>query len=318
MERRMRRGLTLLMYHRILPMEECRSYPLASLVIPVDVFRCQLHWLYENCMVLPVEQALARLDSQESFKKPLVALTFDDGYVDNYELAASLLEEHGLRATFFITTGFVESQRPLWYDRAADAWMRVAPKDRTALMDSLRPHTASNLSDLNGIQLWMAALKTADPKVRMEMVDMAESFVEGENSPDMYRPMTIAQVRELHDRGHEIGSHTVTHPILPQLDNGSLKEELERSSACIREWTGGDIKGFCYPNGDFDQRVEHAVAEAGYGYACTMQTGFNQPPVRMTRLSRLPVTMQRMVRSDGSHDQLGFRAELCRLREWWR
>jgi peptidoglycan/xylan/chitin deacetylase (PgdA/CDA1 family) len=92
-----------------------------------------MQWLSGNCNVMPVREALAALAAGIPSKKPLVAVTFDDGYADNFEVAAPILEVHGLRGTFFITSGFVENAAPLWYDRAADAWKRLSHANRKVL-----------------------------------------------------------------------------------------------------------------------------------------------------------------------------------------
>ena len=73
----------------------------------------------------------------------------------------------------------------------------------------------------------------------------------------------------------------------------------------------------CYPNGDYDARVEHAVTEAGYHYACTVSEGINTTNSVRTRLDRVPVTMHRTMR-EKVHDPVAFRAEVCRLRALWR
>ncbi|KJS28615.1 MAG: hypothetical protein VR64_23850 [Desulfatitalea sp. BRH_c12] len=306
----MRRGLTILMYHRILPSEQCIEYPLESLVIPSDVFQKQMQWLAGHCNVMPAREAIEALATGRPFKKPLVAVTFDDGYADNFEVAAPILETQGLRGTFFITSGFVADGAPLWYDRAADAWQRMSHAARKGL-------ARLNSMPSTDIRTWMAWLKQAAPDVRINLVEKAESLAGGSISRGLYRPMSIKQVTALSKRGHEIGSHTVTHPILPQLDDALLKDELERSAQHLSEWTGTDVIGFCYPNGDLDERVERAVLDAGYQYACAMHSGFNRRAV-LTRLARLPITMQRTVRGGCTHDALGFRAELCRFRDWIR
>jgi peptidoglycan/xylan/chitin deacetylase (PgdA/CDA1 family) len=318
-ERGMRRGLTILMYHRILPEAQCHNYPLNSLVIPVDVFRQQMDWLTANFRVLPVKEAMEELLSGGPFTNPLVAVTFDDGYADNFELAAPVLEEHGLRATFFVSSGFVDKGKVQWFDRAADAWTHISDENRKFLLEQVQ----SGMKLLNGAPplntyTWMSCLKRVDPAARIDLVKKAESLAGRLINPELYRPMTPGQVAELYRRGHEIGSHTVNHPILPQLADDQLQEELKLSAEQLRKWTGGQIVGFCYPNGDFDSRVEQAVIKAGYTYACIIKGEMNRPDTSATRLVRRPITMRRTVRTGCKHDGLGFRAELCGLRELWR
>ncbi len=319
-ERCMRQGLTILMYHRILPAAQCRAYPLASLVIPIDVFRQQLRWLAARCRVVPVRDALAEISAGGTRAKPLVAVTFDDGYNDNHSLAAPILEEYGLRGTFFVTSGFVAEGRPQWYDRAAVAWQHAGRQQRRLLLQALPAMADGRLAenvDGRGIQTWMEGLKRTAAAERMKLVMKAETLAGKFLDLSGYQPMSPEQVKDLHGRGHEVASHTVSHPILPQLSDTSLAAELRDSAAQLNAWTGAAVSGFCYPNGDYDLRVEEAVLEAGYGYACTVEEGRNQHDVCPTRLARLPMTMQRIM-SGCSHDHLGFRAELCRVRALWR
>lgn len=324
-QRRMRCGLTILMYHRVLPASQCSGYPLDSLVVPVEAFRGQMQWLAQHCDVRPVGLGLRAL--QESGRKatsgrPLVSVTFDDGYADNFELAAPLLSELGIRGTFFVTTGFVQSGEAMWFDLAADAWARLDEAQRRDLMDQLQAALATNgtqpLQQRAETRVWMERLKRAPEEVRLRMVAAAQSRAAGKFDPKRYAPMTRQQVALLAATGHEIAAHTVTHPILPQLNDQALALELQSSRRTLREWTGGEVNGFCYPNGDVDPRVERAVADTGFQYACVTTPGLNVPGGSSFHLTRLAITMPRTVLANGQHDALGFRAEVCGWREWWR
>ena len=121
-ERRMRSKITMLMYHRILEDADCADYPFPSLVMPRSLFEAQVEWLAEHARVSTVSNALSHAHDSSIHTRPLICLTFDDGYVDNFELAAPMLEARGLCGTFFITAGAVEAQKTLWHDRAATMW----------------------------------------------------------------------------------------------------------------------------------------------------------------------------------------------------
>lgn len=314
----MLRGLTILTYHRVLPMEQCYGYPLEALVIPAAVFRQQMQWLAGHCRVLPVREAIEELTRGGPLTQPLVSVTFDDGYADNYEFAAPIMAEYDLLGTFFVTTSFVVQSMPLWFDRAAAAWQHLSPDNRIRLLARLQYQIPpENQIGVSHIGAWMTGLKQVAPVVRKDLVCIAESFATGTINHELYRPMTSDQVTKLHEYGHEIASHTVTHPILPQLEEDTMLKELKGSAEQLRQWTGSPITGFCYPNGDFDERTERAVVASGYGYACTTKEALNLPGDCPTRLARLPVTMSRTMRGR-NYDRIGFRAELCRLRTLWR
>tara|TARA_R110002072_G_scaffold302503_1_gene485963 strand:- start:8581 stop:9570 length:990 start_codon:yes stop_codon:yes gene_type:complete len=320
-ERRMRRGLTILMYHRVLPIEDCRDYPLASLVIPDCAFRTQVEWLASQCQVLPVAEALAELVSGRSSKRPLLSVTFDDGYSDNYSVVAPILKEHGVRGTFYVTSDFVKNGAPLWFDQAAFAWEQLDPQDRIRMLnavegrDELAPSREARPTSINA---WMAGLKALAGQQRIELILQAEESSNGSLDISRCRPMTPAEVIELDRDGHEIGSHSVTHPILPLLDDSDLAKELSESAAQLRAWIDKPVTGICFPNGDTDARVEHAVRAAGYRYSGFSNAGINLPDGSQTSLTRIAITMQRTVDHSGQLDRLGFRSEVCRFREQLR
>ncbi len=320
MERRMRRGLTILMYHRVLPLEDCRDYPLASLVIPQNSFDAQVEWLASHCEVLPVVEAMDELANGRPASRPLLAISFDDGYWDNHALAAPILEKHGVRGTFYVTSDFVKSGQALWFDRAAFVWDRLSREDQVELLRSVRRESSAATADGQPPtgQAWTDSLKALPGARRMEFVERAQAVASGTFDATLCRPMTPEQVIELDRGGHEIGSHSVTHPILPLLNDADLDHELRQSAAQLAEWTHKPVSGLCYPNGDSDARVEAAVRAAGYRYAGFRDGGMNQRDTNPINLTRIAITMQRTVVRDDEHDSAGFRAEVCRFRELLR
>jgi peptidoglycan/xylan/chitin deacetylase (PgdA/CDA1 family) len=307
----MRGGWTILTYHRIL--EVPHEYPLRSLVTPLPWFQEQVRWLARHCRVLPVCQALAGLEQPSADDRPLVSLTFDDGYVDGYTLAAPAMEELGLRGTFFITTGPSSGGKPLWFDTAARWFRRASPETvRAALQgvdSSPRPRAVSQ-------QEWMTALKMLPPIPRQRLLESLPGM-EQCAATDQDRHMRPEELRRLCHQGHEVASHSLTHPLLPQLDDQALEHELNESGRLLEEWIGQPPQGFCYPNGDHDQRTADAVRAAGYSYACTTRPARNTPQADRFRLSRVDVGPVGLGGPGGAHDALAFRARISLLREAW-
>jgi peptidoglycan/xylan/chitin deacetylase (PgdA/CDA1 family) len=98
--------------------------------------------------------------------------------------------------------------------------------------------------------------------------EMAEGEV-----PD--RLMDVGQARAWLAAGHQIGSHTCTHPSLTRLPAAKAREEITASKKKLEDTFGVPIEHFCYPYGDWNQAVRDLVAAAGYQTACTTQPGMN-------------------------------------------
>ncbi len=191
----------------------------------------------------------------------------------------------------------------LWFDRAAQAW-----KKRSQGPFFSPGFTGENISD------WMQFLKAAAPEERAKILQSAGAG-EGEACYDpAYRLMSLDQMCDLHARGHEIGSHTLSHPLLPQLSDAQLHDELARSRQMLSQYLGDNsVEGIAYPNGDADPRVVRAAIDAGYRYAVVTRPGqFVATGTDRMLIPRLDMNPNRV-----SSGQLAFRAQCCQLFGRW-
>lgn len=93
--------VVILCYHSVSPSSKFAS-------ATPELFEEHLRWLKDHCYVVPFSQIFSLSQKFAISKKPIVAITFDDGYQDNYQYVFPLLKKYGLPATFFVTTGFIE------------------------------------------------------------------------------------------------------------------------------------------------------------------------------------------------------------------
>jgi peptidoglycan/xylan/chitin deacetylase (PgdA/CDA1 family) len=122
------------------------------------------------------------------------------------------------------------------------------------------------------------------------------------------RLLAAEELRAMAASGMEIGSHTVTHPRLPELSDDMIRRELTEAKATLEEVLGQPVESFAYPFGAWDERCEALVKAAGYGSACHTRTGWalrDNDPFRLRRLTVFNTdTLGRFVRklAWGSHD----------------
>lgn len=261
--------LNILIFHRVL------SAPDALCPDAIDAvrFEAQLRWLRSWFEVLPLADAVQRLIEGRIPARAL-AITFDDGYADNEEIAAPILSRLGMTATFFVATGFLAGDI-MWNDRVIEA-LRGSPLNTL----DLQPHGLAryDLSTLAARRHSVAALlnqiKHLDPQRRRELTD---AVVAGSRAPQpaalMMRP---EQVRSLRRMGMTIGAHTVSHPILTRLSLDDARAEIAGSKQALEQLLDEPVPLFAYPNGmpGRDYAPEHAALVRECGFAGAVSTAW--------------------------------------------
>jgi peptidoglycan/xylan/chitin deacetylase (PgdA/CDA1 family) len=263
--RRLRVGQTrgvVLLYHRVDDEDDVHA-----LNVTRDNFVAQLRWLSSNSSVLPLQQFLAT--PLHDLPERAVALTFDDGYLDNLSHAAPLLDAEGLPATFFVTTRYLHEPGEYWWDlleRAfGQSWggwpsLSVELGDRIVnLPTRTAEERESSHRQLHG------ELVSAPLAVRERVVSVLGSLVR--QRPDSRRPLVADEVRQLAAfPGATIGAHTVNHLALPGREDDVLESELVQSRTELSKLLGRSVDLFAYPYGAVDDRSV-AAARSAYEWA---------------------------------------------------
>jgi peptidoglycan/xylan/chitin deacetylase (PgdA/CDA1 family) len=193
----------------------------------------------------------------------MVAITFDDGYLNNAEAAAPVLKEFGMSATFFLATGFIGVSRWAWTDRVeyitATAREQETPLPLGAANGApFAIRSAADRTELTRrIKAHCKTLHWKDAEVEVAKIGEALG-VPASDPSGQYRFMSWDQARQLAKDGFEVGAHTVNHAILSRVPLDVAREEILGSSSRIRDELGSCCPTFCYPNGkstDFNADV---------------------------------------------------------------
>ena len=207
-------------------------------------------------------------------------MTFDDGQRDNLVHGAPLLAQAGIRATFFATVAHVESGGPIWHDRLLYA-LRSAK--------NISPEGAPLREEPSDV---LGRAKRLPMQRMRELVDDLERRAGGPTRPAWDAMMTWEDLTELANAGHEIGSHTLTHPILPNCTDAEIEREVTESKRLLEKHLDRPITSFAYPNGDCDLRSVEAVRRAGYRQAVTVRWGPNRPGAAPFELHRCDIVAE--------------------------
>jgi peptidoglycan/xylan/chitin deacetylase (PgdA/CDA1 family) len=299
------RGRVLILtYHRF----SRGADPLAT---PESDFDAHLHYLKEHYTLVPLSRVAAHYAGREELPARAACVTIDDGFADAYEIAFPLLRRHGVPATLFVITDFLDGRAWLWTDKlrhvalAADGALLAAEVGGR----SFDVRLAGRDSRLAAAGRVNSELKRLAPRAREEAIERiaaAHGVALPVRPPAEFGPVTWAQAREMDAAGVEIGSHTVSHPILTTTDDAQLSRELRDSRARIEAELGRAVELFCYPNGAFDERVRRETVSAGYACAVTTEPGLNQRRADPFTLRRVPAEtdLPHFVQSTSGFEQL--------------
>ncbi len=289
------RGAVILMYHRI---ASDVADPWNLCVSPRH-FAEHLDALRSWGDVVPLHRLP---DAVAARRRKLIAITFDDGYADNYHAALPALEQRDMPATLFVSTGPVLGGREYWWDALEQ--LLLGPHD---LPPQLMLHIDGAerrwpLTDHDQAYRAIWSLLGPMPPLRQQALldEIADQIGRPLVTRESHRPMHEEELAQLAARSRDllrIGGHTVDHPRLPTLPRAQGGEQIMLNKRRLESICGRAVTEFAYPFGAHDQISVELVRQAGFGLACTTAPGAVR---RRTDPHRLP----RIEAPDGDGDRL--------------
>lgn len=265
--------LWILMYHRILPKSDPR-YALEEpgMLVQPDTFKMQLEFVQRHFTVLPLKNWIARRQAGETLPAKTCAITFDDGWKDNYEYAFPILRQYQTPATLFAVSHMIGTQQMFWPNQLAT--LLKQPLETLQTLPWLAPHLNAfnkHSDEKEAVAAIIDAFKSyPDDQIR-DWLD--NSGFEANSSGGL---MSWDELREMEASGLvDIGSHTCHHYRLKQdLNPLILRRELEDSKSTLEKQLGKPVPLFCYPNGDVCDLALQSVPRH-YQAAVTTRRGIN-------------------------------------------
>lgn len=218
---------------------------------PISNFKKQMAYLARNHEVTSLDEMVRRVKKKEPLRR-CVAVTFDDGFKDNYKNAYPILREYNIPATIFLTTGYIESGNAPWFIKlryifmkTEKAWFRFSTNDKVVLVPMRTKPEKFAASERA-----MAYLKGCPDGERLALLDrLCEELRVREFEEIKDLMLDWHQIKEMSENGISFGAHTVSHPVLATMPLGLAEKEISESRKTIEEKIGSRITSFAYPFG---------------------------------------------------------------------
>jgi peptidoglycan/xylan/chitin deacetylase (PgdA/CDA1 family) len=267
----------ILMYHSVMENPSWQQNLLGGIVHGRDVFRKQMEILARDFRPVSLDQVKSFARSGKELPDRTVVVTFDDGYADNYEIAAPILNEVGVPAVFYITVdcvahhkvpwparlrfSFQATKKENWNDSSGKAW----PLRDQSQREEAFGNSCDECCSLSG-----KAQEEYIARLELEL----DAQVPAESGALM---MNYEQVRGLARQGHIVGSHTMTHPNLAKVSAADAQVEMVESKQRLEQQLKSTVQHFSYPcptrPPNWTKATQEESRKAGYETAVTTENG---------------------------------------------
>jgi len=285
-------GAPVFMFHRVLPEGEASYDP--ELVTSTNLFGAFLDWVCERYRVVAVDELARRRQHPKDGGAPLCAITFDDGWRDNFLHALPLLRECQLTATVFLPVRFIGTERRFWQER-----LRVCLEE----LDN-RNEAQSTLQTVMSSFPWCPQLPLREKKFgHLRRILLHRPSCEAEEFVDRLATATgplaaltgrasldWVEVRAMQDAGITFGSHTLHHTLLTRAEPAIAEREIQESRRELTERLGAPPVGFAYPWGATGSYIRERVKASGYECAVTTREGMVRGGSDPWLLPRIPIS----------------------------
>jgi peptidoglycan/xylan/chitin deacetylase (PgdA/CDA1 family) len=291
--------ITVLTYHRVASPGDAAMLEEGVVDVTPSQLERQLAFVKRWFRPVGIDDILAHCSEGKPLPPNPLLVTFDDGYRDNHDVALPILLRHGVRATFFVATDYVERRRPFWWDCVAYVLKR-SPREHLVL--EYPEHVELPLRDQGDRERAIRrALRTIKDVRFLDLgrfLDELQRAADSRLGADEQRRladetvMTWDQVAALRRAGMDVQSHTRTHRVLQTLDAASLADELRGSRGTLEDVLGQRVRAISYPVGKplrAASAVREAVRSAGYEVGFSNGTGVSSAssldPLDVKRIS---------------------------------
>ncbi len=270
--------VSILTYHHVAHVDLTSPYDSGIADADPAQFRRQMEILARYGTPIGIDELIRALEGAPLPKNP-VMVTFDDGYRSCHDVALPILRAIGMRATFFVPTGYINDRKLYWWERIAIILRQARRQSATIQfprpfeIDRTNPNAHRVLADL--------IKNTRNLDIKRFLDQLAAAFgvpwndgIEADHADNLI--MSWDHVRALSRAGMDVESHTRWHRVLQTLDDGMLRDELAGSKAELEAQLGRPVRALAYPVGRriaHVRRIREAVIAAGYQLGVTNASG---------------------------------------------
>jgi peptidoglycan/xylan/chitin deacetylase (PgdA/CDA1 family) len=264
------------MYHRVIPsIHEEKIFIQPGMYVSVDTFRRQVAFFKKKFRVCPLLELVEKLETGQKVNG-CCAITFDDGWKDNFDYAFPVLKEFKVPATVFLATGYIGTTNKFWPEELSFFLTQsklLCSAGRSYAVKRFFNEIFHYEKKNNYLNNAIETLKNWPPDEREEVFKYFRSSMKNSFSERLL--MNWNEANEMHSTGLiNFGSHTSNHVILDQVSQHEAEHEINQSCKDLESHLGIQPELFAYPNGNFNSAIKNILKRNGFKGAVTTTKGW--------------------------------------------
>lgn len=285
----------ILMYHRVVHPEQVPYVLEPGMYVRPETFELHAAYLAAHCQVISLDDLMGLVAEKKDIPARTLAITFDDGWYDNYQHALPILRRYRLPATIFLATSYMETKNLFWTDLLCLHLNKIwkAAKGRGSVLTNQDPTIQQFLNGLNQIQNTrtlvllvdsiLAFLKKASVDERIRFLQALQTVLPLQDSDFTARSfLTWKEAKEMSAHNITFGSHSHSHQSYLELTPEEIKEDVMTSIDLLSSHYLPTTKVFCYPGGYLNHITQRCLSQLGVMHCLgqiTEQTGSSVPHI---------------------------------------
>lgn len=296
---RAERELTILLYHGVTNTVSADIENYSGKHMHVDEFAKQIRYVKQRCAILSFDDIVSLSQEGKPFPPRSVAVSFDDGFANNYSVAAPVLDACNVPAIFYVSTGVVSTNLMFWVDELEDCLNRSGKPIITVTLDVPRTfHLGTRGQRIASLETIKGYCKRVSTEVQGHILTEVKIATEIEPSvehAENYRKITWPQLREMAASPlFTIGGHSLYHSILSELPLERMTADIRLSIDLLRYQLRQPIIHYSYPEGQawhYNAAVIATLKASGIVCCPSAIHGLNPIGTDLFQLKRIMVGM---------------------------
>lgn len=262
-----------------------------------DEFEAQMQYISENYHPISLPTAVEHLIEKKPLPPHSIAVTFDDGFKNNFTIAYPILKKYNIPATIFITTSLIKRTGDfegfIWTDYIQSLLLETA--NEFVEFDGKRLSLTNQMDRIKAKKIISDYLKQSLSDEKYEYIQTLKKKLNVKNlcgRNNIFHGLSWDEIKQMDSENLiTFGGHTVNHHILSRISSDDIEREIIDGKKSLAEQINKPVTLFAYPNGqpeDFND-VAVKIASENFDAACSTIEGLSGQDDDIYRLKRIPV-----------------------------